>query len=325
MKSDLGSAESEIYRVAIEAAPVATIVVDGQGQIALANREAERLFGFDRGELLRKPIEVLLPHEVRDAHSARRLQFAADPVSRPMGRQRDLRARRADGLLFPVEVGLSPVTADGRSYVVCAIVDLTERKRSEERIVQQAALLEAANARLTELATTDSLTALWNRRAFLEQLDIRLEQAVRSARPLSVLILDVDEFKPYNDRYGHLAGDEILRGAAFLLRERARRSDYVARIGGEEFGVILHETDRQGAVRVAEKLRSAVETRDWPRRRITISVGAATVHVDRPVPRPAYPPRSKVLSLADQALYFSKESGRNRVTHVEDLLGVEAN
>jgi diguanylate cyclase (GGDEF)-like protein/PAS domain S-box-containing protein len=310
MDSVPGRVEQDIYRVAVDASPCATIVADASGTIALANREAERLFGCQPGTIVGRPIESLLPQ---------------DPGSLParggagLRHPRDCEARRGDGTLFPVAVGMNPIRTSQGVFLVCAVVDLTERKRVEDLLFQQAAALEAANVRLTELATTDSLTHLWNRRAFLEQLDIQLEQSVRTARPMSVLILDVDEFKPYNDRFGHLAGDEILQGAARLLRERARRSDFLARIGGEEFGVILHEADRNGAVRLAEHLRAAVEAAHWPRRRITVSVGAATVQFPSAVPRPASPPRSYVLSLADQALYYSKESGRNRVTHIADL------
>jgi diguanylate cyclase (GGDEF)-like protein len=247
------------------------------------------------------------------------MEFTEDPTSRPMGRRRDLVAQRRDGTLFPVEVGLNPVrTADGMQ-VVGAIVDLSERKRAEQRISQQAEMLEMANAKLAEMASTDSLTDLWNRRAFLDQLTVQLEQTVRSARPLSVLLLDVDNFKPYNDRYGHLAGDEILRGVAGVLRDKARRSDYVARIGGEEFGVILPETDSPGSVLLAERFRGAIEIQKWPRREITASIGAMTVEFTRTVPRPNSPGYSKVLAAADRALYYSKEHGRNRVTHAGDL------
>jgi diguanylate cyclase (GGDEF)-like protein/PAS domain S-box-containing protein len=310
MSADLSAAERDVYRLAIDASPCATLVTDAAGTITLANHEAGRLFGCDLGAIVGRPIGTLLPPDGRPLG----LAFDTAPTLR-----RDVRARRPDGTLFPVELGLNPVRTGHGLYVVCALVDLTERKAVEERLAQQSAMLEEANAKLTELATTDHLTSLWNRRAFLEQLDIQLEQSVRSARPMSVLILDVDDFKPYNDRYGHLAGDEILRGAARVLRDRARRSDFIARIGGEEFGVILHEADRTGAVKLAEHLRAAVESQQWPRRRITISVGAATVQFPSAVPRPESPPRSQVLSLADQALYYSKEQGRNRVTHVEDL------
>jgi diguanylate cyclase (GGDEF)-like protein/PAS domain S-box-containing protein len=320
MSADLNRVEQEIYRVAIEASPCATLVADATGTIAIANREAERLFGWRPGTIAGQPIEDLLPEDGRGSHAELRAGFGDRPVGRPLGRRGDLQARRGDGTMFPVEVGLNPIETPHGRFVVCAIVDLTERKQVEERLSQQSAALEEANVRLTELATTDSLTSLWNRRAFLEQLDIQLEQSVRTAQPMSVLILDVDDFKPYNDQYGHLAGDEILQGAARLLRERARRSDFLARIGGEEFGVILHGADRGGAVRLAEHLRVAVEGTQWPRRRITVSVGAATVQFPSAVPRPESPPRSQVLSLADQALYYSKEKGRNRVTHVADLI-----
>jgi diguanylate cyclase (GGDEF)-like protein/PAS domain S-box-containing protein len=313
-------AEHEIRRLAVESSPVATLVVDAGGVIVLANRAAGDLFGLDPGAMRGQPIEGLLPEDVRERHAGYRREFAEHPTARPMGRQRDLHARRSDGTIVPVEVGLSPVPTPDGVFVVCALVDLSERKQAERRLLTQAEELERANEALTELASTDSLTALWNRRAFLEQLDIRLEQAVRSARTLSVLIVDIDHFKPYNDEFGHLAGDEILQRAARLLRERTRRSDFLARIGGEEFGVILHEADRGGAVRAAEYLRAAVDGAPWPRRRITVSVGAATVRFASAVPRPPSPPRSQVLSLADQALYYSKEQGRNRVTHVEDLL-----
>jgi diguanylate cyclase (GGDEF)-like protein len=271
------------------------------------------------GTMVGRPSEALLPDDARATHAAQRRRTGDAPVGRPLGRQRDLRALRADGTVFPVEVGLNTVETSSGSYVACVVVHLTERRSVEQRLTEQAAQLEQANRQLMELATTDSLTSLWNRRAFLEQLDIRLEQSVRSARPMSVLILDVDHFKPYNDRFGHLAGDEILQGAARLLRDRARRSDFIARIGGEEFGVILDEADRTGAVRAGEHLRVAVEAAQWPRRPITVSIGAATVQFETTVPRPASPPRSQVLSLADQALYCSKERGRNRVTHIADL------
>jgi len=320
MRNDLGPAAADIYRAAIEASPVATIVADADGMIAVANREAERLFESDSGFLIGRPIEALLPETARDLHPTQRMRYATEPAPRPMGALRDLQARRlGDGAVFPVEVGLNPVKTPRGLFVVCTIVDLTERKRVEERLAQQATALTAANERLVELATTDSLTSLWNRRAFLDQLDIQLEQAVRGAHPMSVLILDVDHFKPYNDQYGHLAGDEILRSAARLLRDRARRSDFVARIGGEEFGVILHEANRDGALKLAEQLRVAVEASQWPRRKITVSVGAATVAFPAPVPRPASPGRTRVLSAADRALYYSKEQGRNRVTHIDDL------
>lgn len=310
---------TEFFRVAIEASPCAMIVVDGAGALTVANREAERLFGYEPNTLVGRPVEALLPEGLRAEHSSHRGRYYTNPTARPMGQRRDLLARRSDGAVIPVEVGLNPVQTPSGFFVIAAIVDLSERKRAEQRMSEQAEALEAANAKLAELASTDSLTSLWNRRAFLDQLSIQLELSVRGARSLSLLILDVDHFKPYNDRFGHLAGDEVLREVARVLRDHARRSDYLARIGGEEFGIILPETDRAGAVHLAERFRSAIEESPWPRRSITISVGAATVTFSGAVPRPPTPGCSEVLSAADRALYAAKESGRNRLVHVDDM------
>ncbi len=309
----------DVYRLAVESSPCATVVVDTEGCIMMANRETERLFGYHEAELLGQSVDVLVPEERRTDHSVHRRAFNDSPAARPMGQRRDLVAQRRDGTRFPVEVGLNPIRTTHGMLVVTAIVDLSERKRAEQRMARQAEMLELANARLQEVASTDGLTSLWNRRAFLDQLDFQLEQTVRTGRPMSVLILDVDHFKPYNDSFGHLAGDEVLKGVAEVLRARARRSDYVARIGGEEFAVILPDTDRRGSVRLAERFRVAIEAVSWPRRNITASIGATTVAPIRTVPRPASPGYSSVLTAADRALYHSKRTGRNRVSHASEL------
>jgi diguanylate cyclase (GGDEF)-like protein/PAS domain S-box-containing protein len=311
--------EPELWEAAFEASPCPTLLVDDAGRIILVNSAAESLLGYSKGSLRGRRVDVLVPREVRARHSADRQRFVREGKSRPMGQHRDLYAVGRDGQRIAVEVGLTPFRTARASYAVCALVDLTERKRFEARISEQAAFLREANERLAELATTDSLTALWNRRAFFDQLGIQLQQAARAARPLSMLLLDLDGFKAYNDRYGHLAGDEVLRITAGVLRHRARRSDYVARIGGEEFGILLPESDRVGAVRLGERFRSAIAAFRWPLRNVTVSVGASTIAFSRVVPRPAVPSYSDVLAAADRALYHSKALGRNRVSHVDDL------
>ena len=312
-------ADAHLFRVALDAAPCAMVVVDQRGAIKLINREAERMFGYSHDELLDHQVELLVPADVQQGHARHRVGFLTSPQARPMGHQRDLTARRRDGSTFPVEVGLSPVRTDGGWLVVGAIVDLSERKRFEQRMADQSEQLSEQNAKLAELAVTDGLTGLRNRRAFIEQLLVQLELAVRHARSLSMLILDVDHFKAYNDEFGHLAGDDILRKIARILGEVARRSDFVARIGGEEFGIILPETDRSGATALGERFRAAIEESAWPNHVITASVGATTIDFAHPVPRPDAPGVSQILTEADRALYHSKEAGRNRVTHAETL------
>jgi diguanylate cyclase (GGDEF)-like protein/PAS domain S-box-containing protein len=308
-----------VYRAAMDAAPCAMVVVDSRGAIRLVNQETERLFGYRREELLDRPIELLVPSELEGGHAQHRDQFLAKPEPRPMGKRRDLGARRRDGSVFPAEVGLSPVRTAAGLFVVGAIIDLTARRQAERLLAEQSDLLSHQNAKLAELAVTDGLTGLRNRRAFIEQLMVQLELAVRHARSLSVLILDADRFKAYNDEFGHLAGDEVLREVARILQDVARRSDFVARIGGEEFGIILPETDREGALVLGERFRTAIENSAWPRRLVTLSVGATTVDFANPIPRPDAPGVSQILTEADRALYHSKDGGRNRVTHVDQL------
>jgi diguanylate cyclase (GGDEF)-like protein len=203
--------------------------------------------------------------------------------------------------------------------VISSIVDLTARKQAEDALVETARTLGEENERLVETVETDGLTALRTRQAFMDQLAIHLEVSVRHARPLSVLILDIDWFKDYNDDFGHLAGDEVLRKVGEVLMKVARRSDYVARLGGEEFGVILPETDKEGSIVLGERFREEIEAARWPNRKITVSIGGTTADFEKAVPRPPAPEIPVLLTQADQALYFSKADGRNRMTHASDM------
>jgi len=171
------------------------------------------------------------------------------------------------------------------------------------------------HARTRRLASTDGLTEVYNHRTFQERLSQEIARADRYSRPLSLLMIDVDHFKVYNDTYGHPQGDIVLQDLARLLREMSRTSDTVARYGGEEFAIILPETDSVGAQKIAQRLREQVEGYAFPGKEImpggtlTISIGVAT-HA---------PAGSKdaLLQAADTALYTAKREGRNRVCVAE--------
>src|SRR5579871_4039525 len=145
------------------------------------------------------------------------------------------------------------------------------RQQLSELELQKSQLAEA-NARLERLASTDGLTSLKNRRLFQVSLEQEFERARRYNLHLSLALVDVDQFKLYNDTFGHPAGDSALKQVAALLEKTVRHSDMVARYGGEEFAIILPSTDREGALMMAERLRETIETAQWPLRPVTISI-----------------------------------------------------
>ena len=219
---------------------------------------------------------------------------------------------------------------DGDSY---RIRDLgaTNRTRVNEQPVTETALADGDHVTLGEcilkfishssvearyheevyqLATHDALTELCNRRHFIELVDKEIARAQRHGRPLVMCIIDVDLFKPVNDQYGHIAGDGVLRQLAAVVRSFVRGEDIAARIGGEEFAVLLPESDLDAALAFADRLRLAVAEETFvlggEPRRITISIGVAGLG-------PGREDRSQLMQAADGQLYRAKEEGRNRV------------
>lgn len=176
-----------------------------------------------------------------------------------------------------------------------------------------------AQDELQRLATRDGLTNVANRRAFDDRLNTEWRRASRESRALSLLMVDVDYFKDYNDTYGHQDGDDCLRRvAAALVSEVVKRAgDTVARYGGEEFAVLLPTTDPAGALVVAERIRAAVAALDLPHRRsgvashVTVSIGVASAH-DTANSMPA-----RLIAAADAALYRAKHTGRNCVVQAK--------
>ena len=186
-----------------------------------------------------------------------------------------------------------------------------ELESQNQEMMETQERLTEANKRLEALATTDGLTGLFNHRMFHEQLEQEWSRHARYGTALSVILIDVDKFKLYNDSHGHPAGDDVLRKVAEVLQSTARRSDVVARYGGEEFVIIARETDIRAAVKLAERLRAAIENVDWQLRPITASIGVSSAD-----PSTTYP--ADLVAQADTALYRSKNGGRNRVTHYRD-------
>ncbi len=187
------------------------------------------------------------------------------------------------------------------------------KEELEEQVALRTRELERANRKLEALSATDGLTGVANRRRFDEVLANELRRSVRSGHALALLMLDVDYFKKYNDRYGHLAGDECLRIVARVLQKSSRRAtDLVARYGGEEFSLIIAESDTAHALQQAENICQAIfelklPHADSPFGYITASIGVASLLPDEETTA------EQLLRIADQALYHAKYQGRNRV------------
>ena len=204
--------------------------------------------------------------------------------------------------LIDVSIIISPVKDyAGRVIEASAISrDITAKKKTEEV--------------LRHLSTMDGLTGISNRRAFDIFLDEELKRALRSKYQITILMVDVDFFKKYNDTYGHLQGDECLKSVAAILKSAARRpGDMAARFGGEEFVVFLSTADTAHAVSIAEKIRRDVEALEMPHERseissyVTVSIGVVSALPDPNMSA------NDFLQCADEALYKGKEEGRNRV------------
>ncbi len=192
-----------------------------------------------------------------------------------------------------------------------------EIEREEARAALEVSQLEmrAANRKLEELATIDPLTEAKNRRAWNEKIAEEWSRATRYGTPLSLVLLDVDKFKSYNDTFGHQAGDEVLRQVARVAHSAIRVTDFFARYGGEEFALVLPNTDAEGALVLAERLRAGIEGAPWKERGVTASFGVATLDGDMKS-------SDDLMRAADEALYGAKERGRNRVLHAREMATV---
>jgi diguanylate cyclase (GGDEF)-like protein len=200
------------------------------------------------------------------------------------------------------------------------LMDTTEHKLAEIKIelqskqLQEAILrLGEANQKLEMLASHDALTGLRNRRSFQERLYEEFQWRSRFGNTVSLLLIDVDHFKSYNDTYGHPAGDQVLQTVAHLVRESVRGIDVAARYGGEEFVVILSKADVTVTTLLAERIRCAIDSHPWIDRPITVSIGAATLAPTEEMTQEG------LIEITDKALYLSKGTGRNRVTHASDI------
>jgi diguanylate cyclase (GGDEF)-like protein/PAS domain S-box-containing protein len=250
----------------LEPMPDAILLCDSNGRIVFANRRVKGMTGYAPEELVGRTVEALVPEGLRAVHRKHRLEYQARPRPRHMGSvDHDYEVRRANGSTFFADIALGPLERAGGRNVIAVVRDITDRRD-----------LEAA---LAHRALHDPLTGLANRTLFFDRLHQAMLNARRDRKQVGIVLLDLDQFKSVNDQHGHQAGDRVLRKAAERLGKGLRRTDTVARIGGDEFAWVLPAVGgRQAAAVMMAKLLRAVSGRysiDGKSIQVDVSAGMA--------------------------------------------------
>jgi diguanylate cyclase (GGDEF)-like protein/PAS domain S-box-containing protein len=294
------------YRLLLDTTSVPAVIVNASGVIQYANTLAETLLGYDPGELTGVAIESLIAPGLRTRHKQHRRGYHARPSVRPMGTRGNLRARRKDGSELTVSIALNPVQEGKAKLVIASILDQTAQVITERTALE----IRQENERLLSMAQRDALTNIYNRRALDSLFASLVEKSLTDTGNLSLVLLDIDHFKAFNDQYGHHTGDQVLKTVVEIVQSVIRDHDLLVRYGGEEFLVVMPNCGRKGGYETAERIRLAVEQDTRSVAQVTVSLGVATCKVD-PKIEPAEALLKMLTSQADQALYWSKAEGRN--------------
>ena len=232
----------------------AIVIADAAQVVTYINSSAESLFGHSCQEIIGKPIDILMPEQFRAAHrvSADSFRDSGEQARFMANRDGSIHGLRADGTEFPANVSILKSGSGPDAHLVAIIRDVTEQKRLEDE--------------LKALASTDPLTGVLNRRTFLAHAEAEYDRARRYGRPMTFAMIDIDHFKAVNDFHGHLAGDKALCHVAGILSSGLRSTDVLCRWGGEEFALLLAETDETSALIAAQRLRCSVAAHSWDRR-----------------------------------------------------------
>ncbi len=310
--ADLLTGSEAVRDSILDTAMDAILSVDKKGVISRFNRSAENMFGYTATEITGLSVETILLEDFEfrlDELQQAEIKYKSKSLS---GIGHEVTGLHKDGSVMPLQVSMSDTGIDGSTQFSLIIRNLTEIKASEEVLKQRTQELEFANTKYKQLSETDPLTQISNRRVYEERIANEINSAKRSGSSVSLLMIDVDFFKKYNDNYGHDSGDvALIRVAKTVVESLPRSTDLAVRFGGEEFLVLMPQTDVDGAYTVAERIRLNVKALAIPHEYsdvspvVTVSIGLASLkggglnEVD-------------LLKQADIALYNAKNNGRNR-------------
>ena len=300
-------ASDSLFRAFLNDSPVSAFIKDEDGRMTYCNKALSDRFGAKPEDWIGKTDFETWPRKI--AEEFRRTDMLVIEHNREI--HFEDRTLGPDGRMISWDVHKYPFSdASGRRSVACMALDVTPQWEAQQEVQRVQQELHVANEKLRNLSLTDALTGLTNRRAFEDCLEMERARSIRSGDPLSILMMDIDNFKSFNDSFGHVCGDEVLRQIAILMRQWTRQGDLVARYGGEEFLVILPSTDGTVALRIAERLREEIAAAAWRHRSITVSIGVATWHE-------RICANTDFIHEADEALYAAKHNGRNQVCVAE--------
>lgn len=296
MQEQVHSRESRLTSI-LENAGEGIITIDEEGNIESFNSAAEKLFGYDDAEVIGKNISILIPVSLRTGHNELFKKATRGYEGERFRLELDVNAQNKEGKVFPISIKISELTVAGRSLYSAIVEDISERKAMIEN--------------LRKLAEHDSLTGLYNRFYFMEELERVVNRTRREhSRKDALLYIDLDNFKYTNDTLGHLAGDYLLIEVAELLCSRTRKSDLLARIGGDEFAVLLYDVDETIASSVADQYRQQLQEYIFKYEGKVVDVGCS---IGIAILEGDINSKDEILSRADFSCHIAKMEGRNKI------------
>jgi diguanylate cyclase (GGDEF)-like protein/PAS domain S-box-containing protein len=296
-------ASEELFRAFMNASPFLSYIKDAAGRLLFYNKSFAQRFGVSEYAWLGRTDEQLWSRKLTKSVRTHDLEVMAG------GRmvETEEHIRNSDGTVSSLRSFKFPCNDSAGNVLLAGVaVDVSEEVAHQAELERYHRELEEANDQLRKLSVTDELTGLRNRRSFEERMVMEFSMARRRKRELSVLLIDVDNFKMINDRWGHAAGDEVLRRLGMILRTTVRLPDLPARYGGEEFVVLLPESGEESAMGLARRVMQRVAAEEWENEPLTISVGMAAMNE-------SLENGFQLVELADEALYAAKRAGKNRV------------
>ncbi|WP_193755505.1 sensor domain-containing diguanylate cyclase [Psychromonas sp. psych-6C06] len=287
---------SSQYKSIYSICPDAILLSDKKGKIIQSNEAASKMFGYSKKEFSQLTIEDLMDKELRESHKTYRNTFTQSKQSRQMrSLGSTIKGLTKQGKRIELSIAISTSLMNNEMFSVCAIRDITEQ------------------AMLKKQATLDHLTNLYNRRALDDVIEVEIQRSERENTPLSLMLIDIDNFKHINDKLGHAVGDEAIKLVASQLQKEVRGYDSVGRWGGDEFMILSPGLNANDAHQFAQRVCRVIhkESAKAPFN-VTVSIGVATLSIDN------YVSATVLLEQADLALFKAKEAGRNQTAHAKE-------